>query len=212
MTSTRYLAYICCNRAVAYCSGSENSSTIAWTWAEDTVVQSPFCAASLSNDATRACMALYLPSTKAGAMPTRVRPPPNRAAAPPTTTPPGAKAPANKAAPATAVFDVSSPTLGPLFAKNEAAAPASLATFAKASLDAGAPTSMVAAARAALRRRNGWARGTSDPARGSARTAASVLMVARCACYVVAISLQGLLELLAAAHFCCTPPYRRGAS
>ena len=47
-------------------------------------------------------------------------------------------------------------------------------------------------ARAAPRRRNGWARGTSDPARGSASTAASVLIAALCAYYVVAISLQGL--------------------
>merc|ERR1719182_1179451 len=123
-------------------------------------------------------MALYLPSTKAGAMPTLVRPPPNNAAAPPTTTPPGAKAPANNAAPATAVLLVSSPTLGPLFAKNEAAAPASLATFAKASLGAGAPTSMVGAALVADLRRSGVARGTRDPARGAASTKASVLIVA----------------------------------
>ena len=38
--------------------GRLNSSTMDWTWPADTVVQSPFCAASLSNDATRACMAL----------------------------------------------------------------------------------------------------------------------------------------------------------
>ena len=144
-------------------------------------------------------------------MPTLVRPPPSKAAAPPTTTPPGAKAPANKAAPATAVFDVSSPTLGPLFAKKRLAAPASLATFAKASLGAGAPTNIVVEARAALRRRNGAARGTSDPARGSASTAASVLIAALSLYVVVAISLQGLSGLLPAAARQLPPRSPRGA-
>merc|ERR1719331_2927510 len=188
---------------VAYCSGSENSSTMAWTWAAETVVQSPFCAASLSSDATRACMALYLPSTKAGAMPTLVNPPPSKAAAPPTTTPPGAKAPANNAAPATAVLLVSSPTLGPLFAKNDAAAPASLATFAKASLGAGAPTNMVAAARAGDLRRSGAALGIKEPARGTASTKASVLIFAYCSELLLQrLVCAAALALPSAAHAC----------